>query len=231
MAATDYAQVPLVMLEINKGLAADKFAWKIDDGDAPEYDAKTGQLKAKADYKVGCYILKFSTMFEIGACDANGVDIRRDDIKVGDYVDVVFNAQVNGNVDHTAGLYLNPVAIRRLGFGEAISSQVSASQAFAGKAAVVPPGATTMPQGVGMPPVGGMPQQGMPQQGMPQAGGMPMQSPQGMPQAGVPLQQGYAPVQQPMVSAGMPQGMPAASGQTASPYPQILTGGMPGVVR
>lgn len=212
MAATDYAQVPLVMNQINLGLAAKDFAWKIQDGDAPIYDKKTGQLKTTPEYLLGCYIFKFSTQFEFDACDNNGVQIARSDIKNGDYVDVMFNSSVNGKIDDNAGIYLNPLAIRRLGFGKAIATGVSAAQAFAGRAAVAPAGATTMPTASGAMPGASMPGNGV-AQGQPQMG----------------------------VAAGMPgAGMPGAGqiGQTASPtnpHTAILNGpvggGMPGMGR
>lgn len=214
MAATSYAQVPLVMQQINQGLAAKDFAWKIQDGDVPTYDKKTGQLRQTPEHLLGCYIFKFSTKFEIGACDEGNppTDIHRSAIKRGDYVDVAFNSSANGNVDDTAGIYLNPVAIRRLGFGEAISGQLPASSAFAGKAAVMPAGATAMPQASSPMPGTGMPQQGM---------GMPSGHPSG-----------YVPAQMPGVSAGGGMAMPTAQPMTVYPapsYPAIL--GMPGLAR
>lgn len=250
MAATDYAQLPLVMQQINLGLAATSFAWKIDDGDVQTVDTRTGLYRPISEHRAGCFIFGFGTMFEVGACDEKGVDIDRAGIKRGDYVDVMFNSTVNGNVDHTAGIYLNPVAIRRLGFGEPISGQVKASSAFAGKAAVTPPGASVMPQA-------GAPMPGM---GMPGAAAPPPPAPAAFPPAGWlahPSAPGYfykgdqvateaelrapaplpsAPVPPVMVPVGgtaMP-GMPAAAGiasPSSPPYPAILTGGMPGVVR
>lgn len=216
MAATDYAQVPLVMNQINMGLAAPDFSWKIQDGDVVTYDDK-GQPRAIPDYLKGCFIFKFSTMFEIGACDFNGVDINRADIKIGDYADVVFNSSVNGKMDKTAGIYLNPVAIRRLGYGEAIGGGAPASAVFSGRAAVMPVGATQMPTAAGATPMAGMPGAG---------------------NVG-------APVQPQMGHAGMPGSMPGsvqpAMGQTASlgnvqPHTAILQGpvaggGMPGMGR
>lgn len=179
MAATDYANVPLVMGQISQGLAARDFSWKIQDGDVVTYDKRTGQPREIPDYLKGCFIFKFSSNFEVSACDFNGKDINRADIKRGDYVDLIFNALVNGKMDDTAGIYLNPVAIRRLGFGDPISSGVTASQAFAGRAAVLPPGASQMPTAAGATPgaTGGMPMGNAPgAQGQPvtgHAGGMP----------------------------------------------------------
>lgn len=146
LAAGEYAQYPLVMQQINMGLSATSFSWKIDDGDVPQIDTKTGQYRPISEHRAGCYIFGFRTMFEFGACDDKGIDIDRGQVKVGDYVDVMFSSLINGNIDGTAGIYLNVKAIRRLGFGDAIGQEVKASSAFAGKAAVLPPGATVMPQ-------------------------------------------------------------------------------------
>lgn len=224
MAATDYAQAPLVMAQINMGLAAKDFSWKIQDGDLPVYDKATGAAKAMPDYLKGCWIFKFKTQFEISACDNAGIDIARKDIKKGDYVDVMFSTQINGKFDDTAGIYLNPNAIRRLGFGEAIASGVVASQAFKGQAASLPPGATVMPTAAGALPGAGM----LP--GAPPAGGMPGVQPPvvGYPLAGTPT--GFAPAPTaPVAASGMP-GMPGVLPPTASPsspgappYPAILT--------
>ncbi len=258
MAATDYAQVPLVMLQIQQGLGAKDFAWKIQDGDAPMYDSKTGQLKVTPDYLKGCYIFKFNTQFEIGACDAEGRDIDRKSIKKGDYVDVMFSSQCNGNVDGTAGIYLNPNAIRRLGFGDAISSGVSASTAFANQQAAVPAGATQMPTAGGAAPMPGTGMPAAPPMGMPAAPAAPPVAPPPapFPPAGWlahPSAPGYfyagqevlteadlrarfavptAPVGMPTAPAGIPAlpGQPPVGMPTASQpsYPAILTG-MPGM--
>jgi hypothetical protein len=211
MAATDYANVPLVMQQINQGLAARDFSWKVQDGDVVTYDKKTGQPRPTPEYFKGCFIFKFSTNFEVSCCDFNGNDINRADIKRGDYADIIFNAVVNGKMDGTAGIYLNPVAVRRLGYGEPIASGVSASQAFAGRAAVMPVGASQMPTAAGATPPAGM--------------GMPMGNP------GAPAHGGMVPA-----AAGM--GMPGAMPSTASPmagntipHTGILAGptGMPGI--
>jgi hypothetical protein len=206
LAATDYGNVPLVMAQVNQGLGAQSFAWKISDGDVPNYDDK-GQLRPVLDHHKGCFIFKFKTSYVISACDDQGIDIGLDKIKVGDYVDLLFNAQINGNLDHTAGIYLNPTHIRRLGYGEAIVTGVSASRAFAGRAAVIPPGATAMPTGAPMGNAAPV------QQPMASAAGMPGTT--AMPGA-----------------AGMPS--PASHSSGVTPHPTILQGpgaggGMPGM--
>ena len=219
MAATDYANMPLVMAQINMGLAAPQFSWKVEDGDAPQVDPKTGLARPTPEYIKGCFIFKFRTKFEIGACDVTGKDIARTAIKRGDYIDVMFNSQINGKVDHTAGIYLNPVAIRLLGYGEAIQSGVQASQAFAGRGAVAMGSQMPTAAGAAMP-AAAMPGAGaaMPAAAMTGAVGMPM---------------GNAPAQPAMVPAAAPMGMPGAP-SIASPsnpgYPGILAGGgMPGM--
>lgn len=257
MAATDYAAVPLVMLQINQGLAAKDFAWKIEDGDAQRYDKKTGQPKDTPEHMKGCYIFKFNTQFDLGACDLEGRDIDRATIKRGDYVDVVFSSLINSKVDDTAGIYLNPNAIRRLGFGEALTGGAPASSQFANKApAFIPQGATQMPTaGAAVMPGTGAAPAGMP--GAPPAMLPPPAAPAAVfPPAGWtahPQAPGYfyagtevlteadlrarftAPVGLPTAPAGMPAaptGLPAAGTPTAAPtsgsYPQIL-GGMPGM--
>ncbi len=247
MAVTDYAQVPLVMAQITQGLAAKDFAWKIQDGDLPMYDSRTGQLKVTPEYLKGCYIFKFSTQFEMGACDFEGRDIDRKSIKKGDYVDVMFSSQCNGNVDGTAGIYLNPNAIRRLGVGEAIAGGVSASSAFADRVPVAPAGATQMPPAVVFPPAAPVAVAPLPPP--PPAAVFPPAGWAAHPQAPGYFYAGNevlteadlrarftAPVGLPTAPAGIPAaptGLPAAGMPTAAPtsggtYPQIL-GGMPGM--
>ena len=203
MAAADYAAVPLVMNQINQGLAAPQFAWKIDDGDAPQFDSRTGQAKANPTYKQGCWIIKFNTSFPVACCDSQNRDIAPADIKRGDYVDLIFNAQSNGAVDHTAGIYLNPVAMRRLGFGDAISGAVQASNVFGqAPAAVLPPGASLQPTAAAPAP-------------LPAGASLPGQAPAVHPTP----QPGYAPAPMPGGSAVMPgaPGLPGAPPLTASP--------------
>ena len=217
LAATDYAGAPLVMAQIQQGLAAKDFSWKIQDGDVPTYDKQSGAARPIPDYLKGCFIFKFKTQFEISACDAAGVDIARKDIKKGDYVDVMFSTQINGKFDDTAGIYLNPNAIRRLGFGQPIASGVVASQAFKGQAAALPPGATVMPTAAGALPGAGMPA-GMPGAGMP--AGYPLAGMMGG-SAPAPTAPGFV-----AASQGMPGVLPptaSPSSPAAPPYPAILT--------
>lgn len=203
MAVTDYQSAPLVLAEINKGLTAKDFSWKIQDGDAPQYDSKTGALRQTPDYIKGCFIFKFRTQYEFGACDFNGLDISRANIKRGDYIAVMFNSSVNGRVDSKAGIYLNPVAIQLLGYGEAIQTGIKASTAFAGRKIAAPAGATQMPTAAGATQMPG------------NSASAPVQTgPAGMPGAGLPA---AAPVSAPIAS-------PTNPGYTPAPM-----AGMPGM--
>jgi hypothetical protein len=254
MASQGYAHAPAVMAQINQGLGADKFAWKIEDGDAQRYDDK-GQPKETPEYIRGHWIIKFNTSFVVSACNWEYQEIPLSDIKRGDFMEVKFNSQPNGNVDDTAGVYMNPVAIRLLGYGDAIAGGQKASDAFADRQAVLPPGASHTPVGTlaaqqGMPggaqqPVGqaamqqpvshqGMPgamPQGQPQ-GMP--GAMPQGQPQGMPVGnpqGAPVQQHQAPAHtQPVQSMPAQHGTVSGTEPQAQPHTQILHGN-PGAVQ
>lgn len=250
MAVGHYNQMPLVMNQINMGLAAPDFAWKIDDGDVAKADPRTGRLRDIPDYMRGCYIFKFSTLFDFGACNFDGVDINRADIKRGDFVDVKFNSSPNGNVDDTAGIYLNPIAIRLLGYGDAIAGGITASNAFADRGAARPVGASEMPTSGGATPPAQQQQQ-MQQQpaqqpaqqqqqqmqqqpaqqggGMPQGNGQPAPAPAhqgnaGMPDgAGAPQQTAYPTSTNPNIL------QPPAQQQQQQQPPAQQGGGMPGV--
>ena len=247
MAATDYANVPLVMAQIQQGLQARDFAWKIQDGDVPTYDQRTGQLRPIPEHMAGHWILKFSTQFEVNCCDANNVDISRADIKRGDYIDVIFSSSVNEKNDATAGIYLNPIAVRRLGFGQAIGGGAPASGVFGkGPAAQLPPGASAiptagspppMPAGASMPPAGAPAPAPQPQQyaapPQPQQYAAPIappqqqQAPVPMPGAPMPQQQQYAPAPGQtapvaMPGAPAPAGAPAPTAYPVTPYHGVM---------
>lgn len=219
LAAQAYGQAPQLLAQVNMGLKATGFSWKIEDGDVVKIDQSTGQPKKIPEYIAGCYIFKFRTKYEFGACDLNGTNINRADIKRGDYVDVMFTAAPNGRYDGNAGIILYPNAIRRLGYGEAISGAVDASTAFSGHAANVPPGATAAPTAGGATP----PAQGQMGNGMPAATQQGHQYAQG---AGAAMGQNTMasapPVggQQPMMQGNAPQGDPMMQGNPAG-------GGMP----
>lgn len=144
-AETSYAQVPLVLNNIKLGVGSQGFSWKIEDGDVPRKDEKTGEDKPIPDYCQNKVIFKFTSLYDIGCCDINGNNIDPSEIKKGDYVDVMFTIQANGRVDGNAGLKSYANAVRFLGHGEAIGGSKPANEQFANKAVDIPEGAQQSP--------------------------------------------------------------------------------------
>lgn len=131
------------------------FHWKIKDGDKP--NAK-GNLDANA---ANCWVLHMSTRFPFKACNAQNVEIDPATIKRGYYVDIAGSCAINGMMDQTAGIYLNPSFIRLQAFGEEIVSGPSMEQAFANAGPVaLPAGASAAPVA---PANTGLPGTGLPQ--------------------------------------------------------------------
>ena len=147
-----YANVPNVMQQVQMGLAAPQFSWKVQDGDEMVVDPQTGQHKLRNQYAAGCWIFKFSTTIPIRSAkfppQSNvPVDCDPSEIKRGYFVQVSYSTQVNGNLDHTAGVYQNPKTICLVGFGEEIVSGPSLEQQFAGApTGYSPQGMTMTPQ-------------------------------------------------------------------------------------
>lgn len=230
-----------IFAQVNQGLAATGFSWKVEDGDVPTHDPQTGQPKPILEYKQGCYIFKFKTRYEFGACDAQYNNIDRAAIKRGDYVDVMFTASPNGRFDGNAGIILYPNAIAFLDAGEAIAGAVNAADAFRGRqmnssGQAHPSAAATYQggnaQGNGMPAADGQMHQSaqgagaaMGQNGMASAqgaGGMMQQQQNGMPAAGNPGNAGGG-----MPPAGGSPVMGAGGANPAMTGQAPQTGGMP----
>jgi hypothetical protein len=173
------------------------FAWKIKDGDHdPKWSAREGCR--------GCWIFIFNTSFcPIRCCDQNGAQIDPKAINLGDYVDVAASVAVNGEVGDTAGLFLNPNGVRLLGYGQRIiPAGQSFEQMFAGRPAMLPPGASPTPVASGP----------MPQQMQPQA------APGGYAPPAAPQQPGYVPP--PAPGGYAPPAAPQGYGQPAPAAPQ-----------
>lgn len=122
------------------------FAWKIEDGDHPSNANKTG--------RAGCWLFKFSTTVPFQCMDENNAQIHPTSLPLGTYVDVYGDSVINGYDDKTAGVYLNPVYVRRAGYGDLIVN-ISApppEQAFGNTRAQLPAGASATP--IGAPPPG-----------------------------------------------------------------------------
>lgn len=133
-----YANMPAIMEQINQGLGAPNFAWKVEDGDS--------QKNAGREGFAGSWVFRFSTsLFPLKCGDANDAPIDPKGIKCGDYVDVVGSVDANKLTDKNAGVYLNPNGVRLLGYGKEILSGPTVGQLFAGKAASLPAGASAIP--------------------------------------------------------------------------------------
>jgi hypothetical protein len=132
-----YQSVAPVFAEVQKWLATEKFSWKVEDGDHPDNAGKEGFA--------GCWIFKFGTTLldKPACCDANQQPIDPALIKRGYYVDGYATCQINGKMDRTAGVYLNPVGLRLLGPGVEIQSGPSFKTMFGDRAATLPAGAVS----------------------------------------------------------------------------------------
>ena len=218
-AQAGYGQSPQIMAQINMGLAATAFSWKIVDGDEMRANPTTGAQEPRWKHGQGCWVVKFSTTLLIASAKyQGGVPTYCDpsEIKRGYYVTVPFSTSANGNMDHTAGVYLNPQTVCLVGYGPEIVGGPSLEQQLgAGPGAYMPAGMTQTPQ---------LPSGAA--QAAPAPSGMPAPAPSGMPA--------------PAPTPAAPQGMPSAQPQTAPPqtapaqyggYMAPAAGGMPGTSR
>jgi hypothetical protein len=199
VAATGYASMPQVsqhLLDANRNinLATQQFAWKIEDGDAPENRGKEGFA--------GCWVFKFqTTLLDRPLCgDVNGQQIDPLTVKRGYFVDVYASVSINNNTDHTAGIYFNPTGLRLLDVGPEIHSGPTFTQMFGDKPAVTSGQAMPAAAPAGVPGVG-----------------MPAAAPVGNPGvAGPGVQAGVPSMAAPAAMPGMPSpGAPAMSAQPA----------------
>ena len=149
-AQAGYGQAPQIMAQVNMGLAATAFSWKIADGDEMRANATTGEQELRWKHGQGCWVVKFSTTLPIASAKyQGGVPTYCDpsEIKRGYFVTVPFSTSANGNTDHTAGVYLNPQTVCLVGFGPEIVGGPSLEQQLgAGPGAYVPAGMTQTPQ-------------------------------------------------------------------------------------
>jgi len=149
-AQAGYGQAPQIMAQINMGLAATAFSWKIVDGDEMRANPTTGAQEPRWKHGQGCWVVKFSTTLPIASAKyQGGVPTYCDpsEIKRGYYVTVPFSTSANGNMDHTAGVYLNPQTVCLVGFGPEIVGGPSLEQQLgAGPGEYMPAGMTQTPQ-------------------------------------------------------------------------------------
>ena len=194
-AQAGYGNAPHIMAQINMGLAATAFSWKIVDGDEMRTNPTTGASELRWKHGAGCWIVKFSTTLQIASAKYNGAVPTYCDpseIKRGYYVTVPYSTSANGNTDHTAGVYLNPQTVCLVGFGPEIVGGPSLEQQLgAGPGAYRPAGMSQTPQVPGGAPAtpapapAAMPAPAAPATpaASPQPSGMPTPAASGMPGA------------------------------------------------
>ena len=235
-AQAGYGQAPQIMAQVNMGLAATAFSWKIADGDEMRANAKTGEQELRWKHGQGCWVVKFSTTLPIASAKyQGGVPTYCDpsEIKRGYYVTVPFSTSANGNMDHTAGVYLNPQTVCLVGYGPEIVGGPSLEQQLgAGPGAYMPAGMTQTPQ---------LPSGAAPAPAPAPAAPAPAPAPSGMPAPAPTPAPAPAPSGMPApATVGNGSGMPTQptntpSGETGSPTsyggymaPPATGGGMPG---
>lgn len=146
------------------------FSWKIVDGDKPENAGKEGFP--------GHWVFRFTSGFPIQAAADNGTRpiLNKDEIKRGYYLRVWFKSQGNGD-NMKPGIYLNPVGVLLIGYGQEITSGPDmAALAGSVQGGYVPPGMQSSPVSQPSQVPGGAPGYG--QQG-PAQGGAPGYGQQG----------------------------------------------------
>lgn len=143
------------------------FAMKFKDGDG--IDDKGIPFSQRAGYKDHIVLACTTSIQPKFYRFENGQNIPiTEGIKCGDYVDVQLNVKAHPAIGQgKAGLYVNPFAVRFLGYGEEIINMPSGDDIFGTAAPVIPQGASAMP----MAPQGFI----APQQAAPQVMGQPMQ--------------------------------------------------------
>ena len=236
----NYAHNPQVQQQMQLGLSSEKFAWKIEDGDLPGNSTKEGWA--------GCFVFKFSTTLGAPPCfDGNNQPLDPAFFKTGYWASVYATIAINGQNDHTAGIYMNPTGVAFAGYGAEIRTGPSADQMFGAPGRGTAHGASPNPVGAQapgqLPPAGGQApgfaQQGGYQQPQQQAG---FQQPQYAPPAGAVPQAGYgapsaAPGQTSVPSSGAPNyapqpqgaapGAPAPGAPVHTPPGGAVLGGQP----
>ena len=120
------------------------FAWKILDGDLPQYADKEGFP--------GHYVFKFSSGFNVSKYTKDGASVIVDpnQIKKGYYIRVPFTIAFNTSLK--PGLFLNQALVELVGYGDEISAGPDASALLGGAgAATLPAGASATPVTSGPP--------------------------------------------------------------------------------
>ena len=138
--ATFWAQVQAKAQEDfpNGSAQLPTFAWKLIDGDATEHASKPGFP--------GHYVLRLTTGFQPQVIDRARQQITDPEtVKRGCYLQVAVSVQGNSEPQTgKPGVYINPMTVMLIGYGEAISSAPPLDQVFA-TIAPLPAGASATP--------------------------------------------------------------------------------------
>ena len=134
-------------------IASPNYAWKIKDGDSTVPN-RNGKLPSSQEGCAGCWIIWFKQSWapKLVTDKGNVQLIEPEAIVPGYYVEVFAN--VITNTGPTPGVYMNPLAVNRVAFGEKfVTASVDASSVGFGQSAL-PAGASATPIGGGFQPQG-----------------------------------------------------------------------------
>ena len=132
-------------------IASPNYAWKIKDGDSTVPN-RNGKLPSSQEGCAGCWIIWFKQSWapKLVTDKGNVQLIEPEAIVPGYYVEVFAN--VITNTGPTPGVYMNPLAVNRVAFGEKfVTAGVDASSVGFGQSAL-PAGASVTPVGGGFQP-------------------------------------------------------------------------------
>ena len=129
------------------------YAWKIIDGDST-IPNKSGRAPASQEGYKGNWVIWFKQRWAPKLSHGQGEPLFEvDQILPGYYVEVYASVVGNG-ASPTPGVYLNPMAVNRVAFGDKISTAatVDTSAVGFGKSAQLPQGASSVPLSQGFVP-------------------------------------------------------------------------------
>lgn len=147
------------------------FAWKVTDGDS-NIPNKKGKLPCDQTGYRGNWVIWFSQSWLPKKVNANGTqELTEPDAIVPGYFIQVYGDVIGNQSDQSPGVYLNPVAVALVGYGERIASDVDTTAVGFGQGPL-PAGASSTPIGMTngpgpamggpTPPAGPGPAMGMP---------------------------------------------------------------------
>lgn len=125
------------------------FAWKIEDGDAPDNAQREGWA--------GHWVFKFSGTFPVNCANAQNQQLDPRAVQLGAWVQMAASVEINGNGDHTAGIYMNYRCVRVIDNGVLIVPGPNAATLFGDAVPPLPPGAVTAGSTPGAPPAAPVP--------------------------------------------------------------------------